>query len=203
MICVPFGATAPVDPVSGALSIGVPTFDVHAWISDDAGEPVPIGQIGEIVISGPTVARGYWNRPEESNASMRPDGFRTGDIGIVDTDGWFYLVDRKKDMINCSGYKVWPREVEDVLVSHPAVYEAAVIGIPDTYRIESVCAIISLHPGVPFDLENLKAWCRERMAAYKRPREFIILDALPKTATGKVLKRELRMLVASRPKDQE
>jgi len=203
VICVPFGATAPVDPVSGALSIGVPTFDVHAWISDDAGEPVPMGQIGEIVISGPTVARGYWNRPEESNASMRPDGFRTGDIGFVDADGWFYLVDRKKDMINCSGYKVWPREVEDVLVSHPAVYEAAVIGIPDTYRIESVCAVVSLHPELPFDLENLKAWCRERMAAYKRPREYVILEALPKTPTGKVLKRELRILVANRPKDRE
>ena len=198
VICVPFGATAPVDRVSGALSIGVPTFDVHAWIADDAGAPVPIGQPGEIVISGPCIAGGYWNKPEESKASMRPDGFRTGDIGFVDANGWFYLIDRKKDMINASGYKVWPREVEDVLVSHPAVYEAAVIGVPDAYRGESVCAVISLHPGVPFDLENLKAWCRERMAVYKRPREYLILDALPKTASGKVLKRELRAMAAER-----
>jgi long-chain acyl-CoA synthetase len=200
VICVPFGATAPVDPVSGALSIGVPAFDVHAWIADDAGEPVPVGQAGEIVISGPSVARGYWNKPEESNASMRPDGFRTGDIGFVDSDGWFYLIDRKKDMINSSGNKVWPREVEDVLVSHPAVYEAAVIGVPDAYRIESVCAVISLHPGLPVDLEDLKEWCRARMAVYKRPREYVILDTLPKTATGKVLKRELRAMVAGRAK---
>ena len=198
VICVPFGATAPVDPVSGALSIGVPTFDVHAWIADDAGKPVPVGEAGEIIISGPTVARGYWNKPEESAASMRADGFRTGDIGFVDADGWFYLIDRKKDMINTSGNKVWPREVEDVLVSHPAVYEAAVVGIPDAYRIESVCAAITLHPGVAFDPEDLKEWCRKRMAVYKRPREYVILDALPRTATGKVLKRELRTMLADR-----
>ncbi len=203
VICVPFGATAPVDPVSGALSIGVPAFDVHAWIADDAGNPVPVGQAGEIILSGPSIARGYWNKPEESKVSMRPDGFRTGDIGFVDADGWFYLVDRKKDMINSSGYKVWPREVEDVLVSHQAVYEAAVIGIPDAYRTESVCAVISLHPGAAFDLEDLKSWCSARMAAYKRPREYVILDALPKTPTGKVLKRELRVLVADRAKQSE
>jgi long-chain acyl-CoA synthetase len=203
VICVPFGATAPVDPVSGALSIGVPTFDVHAWIADDAGEPVPVGQAGEIVISGPSIARGYWNKPEDSRASMRPDGFRTGDIGFVDSDGWFYLIDRKKDMINTSGNKVWPREVEDVLVSHQAVYEAAVIGVPDAYRIESVCAVISLQPAVAFDLEELKEWCRERLAAYKRPREYVILDTLPRTATGKVLKRELRAIMADRAKRKE
>jgi long-chain acyl-CoA synthetase len=198
VICVPFGARAPVDPVSGALSIGVPAFDVHAWIADDSGVPVAIGEIGEIVISGPAVARGYWNKPEESAASMRPDGFRTGDIGFVDADGWFYLVDRKKDMINSSGYKIWPREVEDVLVSHPAIYEASVIGIPDAYRTESVCAVISLHPGVSVDLESLKQWCHDRLAVYKRPREYVILDALPKTPTGKILKRELRVMLANR-----
>ncbi len=198
VICVPFGAKAPVDPVSGALSIGVPAFDVHAWIADDSGAPVAIGEIGEVVISGPAVARGYWNKPEESAASMRPDGFRTGDIGFVDTNGWFYLVDRKKDMINSSGYKVWPREVEDVLVSHPAIYEASVIGTPDAYRTESVCAVISLHPGVSLDLENLKQWCHDRLAVYKRPREYVIIDALPKTPTGKILKRELRVMLANR-----
>jgi long-chain acyl-CoA synthetase len=198
VICVPFDARAPVDPVSGALAIGVPAFDVHAWIVDDSGEPVAIGQVGEIVISGPAVARGYWNKPEESAASMRPDGFRTGDIGFVDADGWFYLVDRKKDMINSSGYKVWPREVEDVLVSHPAIYEASVVGIPDAYRTESVCAVISLHPGVSIDLEDLKHWCHERLAVYKRPREYVVLDELPKTPTGKVLKRELRVMLANR-----
>jgi len=200
VICVPFGATAPVDPLSGALSIGVPAFDVHAWIADDAGDPVPVGQPGEIIVSGPSVARGYWNKPEDTAASMRPDGFRTGDIGFVDTEGWFYLVDRKKDMINASGYKVWPREVEDVLVSHSAVLEAAVVGIPDAYRTENVCAVISLRPSAALDIEELKIWCTARMAAYKRPREYVILDALPKTATGKVLKRELREMMAKRAK---
>jgi len=131
---------------------------------------------------------------------MRRDGFRTGDIGFVDTNGWFYLVDRKKDMINSSGYKVWPREVEDVLVSHPAIYEASVVGIADPYRTESVCAVISLHPSVPFDMEDLKRWCHERLAVYKRPREYVVLDALPKTPTGKVLKRELRVMLANRAK---
>jgi len=200
VICVPYNARAPVDPISGALSIGVPAFDVQAWIADDSGAPVAVGQIGEIVISGPAVARGYWNKPEESAASMRRDGFRTGDIGFVDTNGWFYLVDRKKDMINSSGYKVWPREVEDVLVSHPAIYEASVVGIADPYRTESVCAVISLHPSVPFDMEDLKRWCHERLAVYKRPREYVVLDALPKTPTGKVLKRELRVMLANRAK---
>jgi long-chain acyl-CoA synthetase len=198
VICVPLGATAPVDPVSGALSIGVPTFDVHAWIADDAGAPVPVGQPGEIIISGPSIASGYWNKPDDSSANMRPDGFRTGDIGFVDAEGWFYLIDRKKDMINTSGNKVWPRDVEDVLVEHPAIYEAAVVGIPDPYRIETVCAVLRLHPGVEFDLENLKEWCRVRLAVYKRPREYVIMDALPRTASGKVLKRELRTLVAER-----
>jgi long-chain acyl-CoA synthetase len=203
VICVPFEARAPVDPVSGALAIGVPAFDVHAWIADDSGKPVAIGQAGEIVISGPAVARGYWNKPEETAASMRPDGFRTGDIGFVDAEGWFYVVDRKKDMIIASGYKVWPREVEDVLMSHPAIYEASVVGTPDPYRTESVCAVISLHPGVSIDLEDLERWCHDRLAVYKRPREYVILDSLPKTPTGKVLKRELRVMLASRAQPGE
>jgi long-chain acyl-CoA synthetase len=141
---VPLGREAPVDPRSGALAIGVPLYNTHSWISDDDGKPVPVGDIGEIVISGPQVVPGYWNKPGETAEAMRADGFRTGDVGFMDADGWFYLVDRKKDMIIAAGYKVWPREVEDVLYAHPAVREAAVVGVKDAYRGETVKAVISL-----------------------------------------------------------
>jgi long-chain acyl-CoA synthetase len=123
-----------------------------AWICGWRGEDearLGVGEVGEIVVSGPTVARGYWNRPADTAAAMRPDGFRTGDVGFMDAAGWVYLVDRKKDMINASGYKVWPREVEDVLYTHPAVREVAVVGVPDAYRGESVRAVISLREGRP------------------------------------------------------
>jgi long-chain acyl-CoA synthetase len=123
---------------------------------------------------------------------MKSDGFRTGDVGFMDADGWFYLVDRKKDMINASGYKVWPREVEDVLYAHPAVREAAVVGVNDPYRGETVKAAIVLKSGQTASPDDFAAWCRARMAAYKCPRIIEMRDELPKTATGKILRRELR-----------
>ena len=189
---VPVGRRAPVDPLSGSLSIGVPLFGVAAWIADEAGRPAPVGEIGELVVSGPSVSPGYWNKPAETAEAMRPDGFRTGDVGFMDKEGWFYLVDRKKDMINASGFKVWPREVEDVLYAHPAVREAAVVGVPDAYRGETVRGFVSLKPGASANGEDLVAWCRERMAAYKYPRSVEILAELPKTPTGKILRRMLR-----------
>jgi long-chain acyl-CoA synthetase len=189
---VPLGAAAPVDPVSGALSIGVPVFGTTARILDDNGAEAPVGEIGEIVVSGPQVIPGYWNRPEESSAAL-PDGeLRTGDVGFMDADGWFYLVDRKKDMINASGYKVWPREVEDLLYTHPAVREVAVIGVPDPERGETVKAFVSLKAGAAVTPEELIAYGRETMAAYKYPRMVEIIDELPKTTTGKILRRRLR-----------
>jgi long-chain acyl-CoA synthetase len=188
----PLTRPARVDPASGALSIGLPVFGAHAWIAGDDGAPLPPGETGEIVVSGPMVSPGYWRQPEASAEAMRPDGFRTGDVGFMDADGWFYLVDRKKDMINAGGYKVWPREVEDVLCSHPAVREAAVVGVPDEYRGETVKAAVSLKPGAAVDPAALIAWCGERMAAYKRPRILDVVDDLPKTATGKILRREIR-----------
>src|SRR5437660_1241497 len=118
---VPRGRRAPVDPASGALSIGVPVFNNRARVVDEGGREVPAGEVGEIVISGPEVVPGYWRRPAPASGELR-----TGDAGFMDAEGWFYLVDRKKDMIIASGYKVWPREVEDVLLRHPAVREAAV-----------------------------------------------------------------------------
>ncbi|WP_314173110.1 AMP-binding protein [Streptomyces winkii] len=189
---VPPGREAPVDPASGTLAVGVPGPDTVVSIVDDEGRPVPLGEQGEITVRGPQVVPGYWRRPEESAAAI-PDGeLRTGDIGFMDGDGWLYVVDRKKDMINASGFKVWPREVEDVLYSHPAVREAAVVGVGDAYRGESVKAYVSLRPGASAGPEELIGHCKDRLAAYKYPREIEILADLPKTSSGKILRRELR-----------
>jgi long-chain acyl-CoA synthetase len=135
---------------------------------------------------------GYWGKPEETERSMPGGVLHTGDVGFVNPQGWVFLVDRKKDMINASGYKVWPREVEDVLSEHPAVLESAVLGVPDEKRGETVMAYVSLRRGSKATPEELIAHCKERMAAYKYPRSVVLLDEIPKTATGKVLRRELR-----------
>jgi long-chain acyl-CoA synthetase len=189
---VPPEKEAPVDPASGTLSVGLPGPDTLVRIIDDKGQDVPFGEQGEIAVSGPQVVPGYWRLPE-ATADAFPDGeLRTGDIGFMDADGWLYVVDRKKDMINASGFKVWPREVEDVLYTHPAVREAAVVGIPDAYRGESVKAFVSLRPGAVAEPEEISAYCAERLAAYKYPREVEVLPELPKTTSGKILRRELR-----------
>ncbi|WP_432147702.1 AMP-binding protein [Streptomyces sp. bgisy029] len=189
---VPPEREAPVDPVSGTLSVGVPGPDTVVRILDEAGQEVPFGEQGEIAVRGPQVVSGYWNLPEATEAAF-PDGeLRTGDIGFMDAAGWLYVVDRKKDMINASGFKVWPREVEDVLYTHPAVREAAVVGVPDAYRGETVRAYVSLRPGTSVEPGELGTYCKERLAAYKYPREVEILAELPKTASGKILRRELR-----------
>ncbi|MFJ7630396.1 class I adenylate-forming enzyme family protein [Streptomyces sp. NPDC097595] len=189
---VPPEREAPVDPVSGTLSVGVPGPDTVVRILDENGAEVPFGEQGEIAVRGPQVVSGYWGLPEATAAAF-PDGeLRTGDIGFMDREGWLYVVDRKKDMINASGFKVWPREVEDVLYTHPAVREAAVVGVPDAYRGETVRAYVSLRPGADVEPDELGAYCKERLAAYKYPREVEILAELPKTASGKILRRELR-----------
>ncbi|WP_157859290.1 AMP-binding enzyme, partial [Streptomyces pathocidini] len=170
----------------------VPGPDTVVRIVDDQGRDLPFGEYGEIAVRGPMVVPGYWRLPEASAATL-PDGeLRTGDIGFMDADGWLYVVDRKKDMINASGFKVWPREVEDVLYGHPAVREAAVVGVPDEYRGETVKAYVSLRPGASVAPAELSAYCAERLAAYKYPREVVVLPELPKTTSGKILRRELR-----------
>lgn len=189
---VPFNGRAPVDPTSGALSVGVPIFNTVVQVVDDDGNEVPVGEVGEFVTSGPQVVPGYWEQPDETAHALPGGALHTGDVGFMDDQGWFYVVDRKKDMIIASGYKVWPREVEDMLYEHPAVREAAVIGVPDDYRGESVKAFVSLRPGQEATPEELIAFCRERMAAYKYPRQVELVDELPKTVTGKILRRELR-----------
>ena len=189
---VPLGAEAPVDAMSGALSIGVPVCDTVARIIGEDGAELPPGEVGEIVAGGPQIVPGYWNKPEETAHALGGGELRTGDVGYMDAAGWFYIIDRKKDQINAGGYKVWPREVEDVLYEHPSVREAAVVGVPDAYRGETVKAFVSLRPGSSAAPDDLIAFCRERMAAYKYPRLVVVLDELPKTVTGKLLRRALR-----------
>ncbi len=189
---VPLHADAPVDETSGALSVGVPVFNTVVRIVGDDGRELPPGEIGELVTEGPQVVTGYWNKPEETAKALPGGALHTGDVGYMDADGWFYIVDRKKDQINAGGYKIWPREVEDVLYEHEAVREAAVVGVPDEYRGETVKAYVSLRAGHPVEPAELIEFCKERMAAYKYPRHVEILDELPKTVTGKILRRELR-----------
>ncbi|MFJ7156885.1 class I adenylate-forming enzyme family protein [Streptomyces sp. NPDC101118] len=189
---VPVHRTAPVDPASGTLSVGVPGADTVVRIVDDHGAELPFGETGEIVVRGPQVVPGYWRRPEDTARALPGGELRTGDVGFMDPEGWLYVVDRKKDMINASGFKVWPREVEDVLYTHPAVREAAVVGAPDPYRGETVTAYVSLRPGTEATPAALAAYCADRLAAYKYPRTVEILPALPKTTSGKILRRDLR-----------
>ena len=190
----PLGSRAPVDEGSGALSIGVPVPGCEARLVgvEDASRAAAVGEPGEFAARGPMIFSGYWNKPEETEKAFRDGYFLTGDVAIMDEDGWFYIVDRKKDMINVSGYKVWPREVEDVLYTHPRVKEAAVVGIPNEYRGETVKAFVALKEGDGVTEDELIAYAKERMADYKYPREISFLDELPKTATGKYLRRELR-----------
>ena len=183
---------AAVDPATGTLAVGLPAPDTDVRILDDARQPVAVGALGELAISGPQVAAGYWNKPEETANAFTEHGFLTGDIGFMDAQGWFYIVDRKKDQINASGFKVWPREVEDVLYEHPAVSECAVVGIADSYRGETVGAFIVVRSGAQVTADEIRTFCAERMARFKVPGVVTFVENLPKTASGKILRRELR-----------
>jgi long-chain acyl-CoA synthetase len=188
----PLGQRSPVDERSGALSVGKAVADTTIEVLGDDGQVLPPGEAGEIAASGPQVVPGYWQKPEETDNVLRDGRLRTGDVGYVDDEGWVYLIDRSKDLIIASGYKVWPREVEDVLYDHPAIREAAVVGVPDPYRGETVKAYVSLRPDASVTPEELVGYCRERLAAYKYPREIELVAELPKTPTGKILRRALR-----------
>ncbi len=192
----PMGVRGPVDPKSGALSIGVPIPNCDAIILslEDPGKQAAVGEAGELAMRGPMMISQYWNRPGETAKAFHNGYFRTGDVAIMDENGWFYIVDRKKDMIVASGFKIWPREVEDVLYQHPAVREAAVIGIPDEYRGETVKAYVALREDYPSRVTGAEIihFCKDRMAAYKYPRQVEFVDQIPKTASGKFLRRALR-----------
>jgi long-chain acyl-CoA synthetase len=173
-------------------SIGTPIEGVQMRAVDKNGAEVPQGEAGEIQIRGHNVMKGYWNLPEATEATITPDGWlNTGDVGRVDEDGYFYIVDRTKDLIIRGGYNVYPREIEEVLYEHPAVAEAAVIGIPHDSLGEEIGAAVVLKKGESADPDELRDYVKARVAAYKYPRQIWLLDELPKGPTGKVQKRDI------------
>ncbi len=174
-------------------TIGLPWPDTEARVVDiETGTTeLPPGEPGELCIRGPQVMKGYWNKPEETRATLRDGWLYTGDIAVMDQDGYFKIVDRKKDMIIAGGYNIYPREVEEVLFQHPKILEAAVAGVADPYRGETVKAYVVLRPGQTATAEDVIAFCRERMAAYKAPKTVEFRDSLPKTMVGKILRRQL------------
>ena len=189
------------NPVDGAIagSIGLPLPDTDARIfdPDDGLSEMPVGEIGEVVLKGPQVMKGYWNRPLETSEAIRDGWFYTGDLAYMDERGYFFIVDRKKDVINAAGFKVWPREVEEVLYQHPAVRLAAVLGVPDDYRGETVRAVVALKEDHAFATEDavrddILVHCQRHLANYKIPRIVDFRDELPVSAAGKVLRRVMR-----------
>jgi long-chain acyl-CoA synthetase len=173
-------------------SVGTPVEMVEIKVVDVDDQEVATGSWGEILIKGPNVMIGYWNRPEDTEAALRDGWFHTGDIGYIDPDGYVFLVDRVKDMINAGGFKIWPREVEEVLYRHPAIKECAVVGVPDALTGEVARAVVVLQPEADLTAAALEAYCRAHMATYKVPRQIEFTVELPKSATGKILKRVLR-----------
>ncbi len=185
-------------PIRGpwkAGSIGVPITNVEMTIQNDDGAILPPGQIGELCVRGANVMQGYWNLPAQTADALRGGWLLTGDIGYVDEDGYFYITDRKKDMLLVNGINVYPREVEEVFYQFQGVKEAAVIGIPDPRKGEQPLAFIAGEDGIQLDEKTLHAFVRERLADYKVPRRIVFMPALPRNATGKVLKTELRKLI--------
>lgn len=201
------------NPVRGEKkngSVGMPLPDVHVRIvdSDDGKTPMPIREVGEIVIRAPQLMQGYWQKPDETSAMVRADdlGERvlyTGDLGYLDEDGYLFIVDRKKDLIKTCGFQVWPREIEEVISSHPAVAEVGVAGLPDQMRGETVKAWIVLRSGESLSGAEMKSFCRDRLAPYKVPAKYEFVTELPKTQIGKVLRRVLREQEAGKSDQSE
>jgi long-chain acyl-CoA synthetase len=174
-------------------SIGLPWPDTEARVvNPETDEDVPVGEVGELIVRGPQVMRGYWNRPEASSEALRNGWLHTGDMARMDEDGYFYIVDRKKDIIIAGGYNIYPREVEEVLFLHRGIKEAVVVGIPDEYRGETVKAFIVPKEGFTLDIDEVKEFCRQNLAAYKVPRLMEFRSELPKSLVGKVLRRVLQ-----------
>lgn len=185
--------SAPRNGVKKPGSIGIPISGTEARIVDlfTGTQTLSIGEVGELAIRGPQVMKGYWNMAEETSHVLRDGWLFTGDLARMDEDGYFYIVDRKKDMIIASGYNVYPREIEEVLYTHPAVLEAVAVGVPDEYRGETVKAFIVLREGQNTTREEIEGFCRQHLAAFKVPRLIEFRDSLPKTAVGKILRRVL------------
>jgi long-chain acyl-CoA synthetase len=173
-------------------TVGQPIFGVDVRCVDDQGRPVAVGERGEVIIRGPNVMKGYYKRTEATDDAMRNGWFHTGDIGTLDADGYLSIVDRKKDMILRAGFNVYPRELEEVMMTHPDVSLVAVVGVPDERLGEEVKAYVVRKPGATVAEDELIEWCRERFAAYKYPRRIEFRETLPMGATGKILKRALK-----------
>jgi len=173
-------------------SVGLPVFGAEIRVADSEGKDLGPEEVGEFVVKGPGVFKGCWENPGATGDVLNEGWFKTGDLGKCDRDGYFFIVDRKKDMIICGGYNVYPREVEEVLYAHPAVFEAVVIGVPDKAKGEIPKAYIHLKEGAEIEDKEIVNFCKERMAAYKVPRQVEFVEVFPKSPTGKILKREIR-----------
>ncbi len=197
VVAVPLGQRAPVDSSTGTLAIGVPLPGMDARVVDIEGKAVEPGVMGELVLKGPQCTAEYLNKPDDTAATIREGWLHTGDVAVMDLAGWIYLVDRQKDQINVSGYKVWPREVEDVIYEHPGVSEVAVVGLPDSYAGERVTAFVSLQSGAEVNAEDIGGLVKQRLARFKVPKDIYLIDELPKTPTGKIQRRVLRDAAAN------
>jgi long-chain acyl-CoA synthetase len=186
--------STPILGIKKPGSVGIPFPDTDSKIVDpeDWQKELPVGEEGELIVKGPQVMLGYWNKPEETENTLKDGWLLTGDIARMDEDGYFYIVDRKKDLIIAGGYNIYPREVDEVLYSHPKVMEAVTIGVPHEYRGETVKAFIVALPGETVTEEEITAFCKENLAAYKVPKIIEFRDELPKTIVGKILRKELR-----------
>jgi long-chain acyl-CoA synthetase len=174
-------------------SIGTPIEGVEMRVVDDDGNEVEQGEVGEIAIKGHNVMKGYWNRPDATEEAIKDGWFLTGDMAKVDEDGYFFIVDRKKEMIIRGGYNVYPREIEEVIYEHPAVAEVAVVGVPDDNMGEEVGAAVALKKGEEVSEDELRDFVKKEVAGYKYPRRIWFVDELPKGPTGKILKREIEV----------
>ncbi|MDQ3999740.1 MAG: long-chain fatty acid--CoA ligase [Actinomycetota bacterium] len=175
----------------GSIGVPIPSTDTRIVDVETGKEEMPVGEPGELVVKGPQVMKGYWNMPEETAETLRDGWLYTGDVARMDEDGYFYIVDRKKDMIVAAGYNVYPREIEEVLFEHPDVSEAVTVGVPDEYRGETVKAFVVRKPGSEVTEEEILAFCKERLASYKTPKALEFRDELPKSTVGKLLRRVL------------
>jgi long-chain acyl-CoA synthetase len=190
-----------VNPAQGKKkigSIGLPVPDVEVRIADpdDGGRVLPVKEVGEILMRAPQLMTGYWQNESETGIALQTHGegppwLHTGDLAYMDEEGYVFIVDRKKDVIKPGGFQVWPREVEEVITSHPAVAEVGVAGVPDDYQVEAVKAWVVLRKGQKTSAEEIRLFCREKLAAYKVPKYVEFRESLPKTMVGKVLRREL------------
>jgi len=195
----PTHVNPPHRPKYGTVGLALPLTEVKLVSLDDGQTEVPAGEPGEVVVKGPMVMKGYWQRPRETQEVLRDGWLATGDIGQLDDEGYLRIVERKKDLIKASGFSVYPAEVEAAMYRHPGVAEVGVVGVPDPYRGEDVVAFVVPRPETRGQLTDaqLVEWCRAEMAVYKAPRRVVLVDALPRTASGKILRRALRERASS------